>query len=77
MKQAPKNQTKEFNVNKLQRLHNEFEKISQQIDGITGDIYIRMDCYLPTTALDRKLEKLEDKQYKIQCKIEKLQGGVR
>ena len=64
-------------MTKLQKLHDQFEKVSKQIDGVTGDIYVRMDCFLPTTALDRKLEKLEDKQYEIQCKIEKLEGGAK
>ena len=64
-------------MNKLQKLHDQFEKVSKQIDSVTGNIYVRMDCFLPYANLSSKLEKLEDKQYDIQCKIEKLEGGAK
>ena len=69
--------TKEFTVNKLQKLHDQFDIVSKKIETIEDRIndHINADLEHPW-SLDNKLEKLEDKQYEIQCKIEELEGGV-
>jgi len=77
MKQAPKKPTKEFNVNKLQKLHDKFEVVARQIESTEDKITVCIDNDQDTSRWDYKLEKLQDKEYKIQCQIEKLQGGVR
>lgn len=66
------------NVTKLQKLHDQFDVISKKIETIEDRINDHIDADLEHPwSLDNKLEKLEDKQYEIQCKIEKLEGGAK
>ena len=74
MKQAPKNQTKEFNVNKLQKLHDRFEVVAREIESTEDKINECIDKDRDTSQWDHKLEKLQDKEYEIQCKIEELEN---
>tara|TARA_Y100000592_G_C5389178_1_gene277370 strand:- start:363 stop:599 length:237 start_codon:yes stop_codon:yes gene_type:complete len=77
MKQQQLTKTKELNVTKLQKLHDQFDVVSKKIETIEDRIndHINADLEHPW-SLDNKLEKLEDKQYEIQCKIDELEGGV-
>ena len=76
MKQQQLTKTKELNVTKLQKLHDRFEALSFYIENTEDQINKRIDEGLSTSSLDRHLERLQDEEYKIQCKIEKLEGGV-
>lgn len=62
-------------MNKLNKLHKKFDEVSLLMELIEDKINYCIDNNLDTSKHDYKLEKLEDRQYKIQCKIEKLEGG--
>ena len=61
-------------MNKLNKLHKKFDEVSLLMELIEDKINYCIDNNLDTSKHDHKLEKLEDRQYKIQCKIEKLEG---
>jgi chaperonin cofactor prefoldin len=67
----------EQNVTKLQKLHDRFEVVARQIESTEDKINECIDKDRDTSKWDHKLEKLQDKEYEIQCKIEKLEGGVK
>ena len=58
----------------LQKLHDQFESLALQIEKVEKQQHVCYEFNLATTSVDRKLEKLEDKQYEIQCKIEELES---
>ena len=61
-------------INKLQKLHNQFEDIAKQIEKTEDKINDCIENDLDTSKWDYKLEKLQDREYDIQCKIEKIKS---
>ena len=59
-------------MNKLKKLHNKFDEVSLLMESIEDKINDCIENNTSTSKFDYKLEKLENKQYKIQCKIEQL-----
>mgnify|MGYP003124695019 CR=1 FL=1 len=60
----------------LEKLHNQFEALSFKIEFTEDKINHCIDFNLDTSKWDRRLEKLQDKEYEIQCKIENLENRL-
>ncbi len=60
----------------LEKLHNKFEVVSFKIESTEDKINHCIDLNLYTSKWDRRLEKLQDKEYEIQCKIENLENRL-
>jgi ribosome-associated toxin RatA of RatAB toxin-antitoxin module len=60
-------------MNKLNKLHNEFEAVTLDIERHEIVLESLIDKGFSTINLEGKIENLEDKQFNIQCKIEYLE----
>ena len=60
-------------MNKLNKLHNEFEAVTLDIERHEIVLESLINKGFSTVNLERKIENLEDKQFNIQCKIEYLE----
>tara|TARA_Y100000592_G_C5384148_1_gene274910 strand:+ start:122 stop:361 length:240 start_codon:yes stop_codon:yes gene_type:complete len=60
----------------LKKLHDRFEALSFYIENTEDQINKRINEGLSTSSLDRHLERLQDEEYEIQCKIENLENRL-
>lgn len=60
-------------LNKLHKLHEQFEAVTLEIERHEIVMESLIDKSFSTINLERKIEKLEDKQFKIQSKIEEIE----
>ena len=61
-------------LNKLHKLHEQFEAVTLEIERHEIVMESLIDKSFSTINLERKIEKLEDKQFKIQSKIEYIEA---
>ena len=59
-------------LNKLHKLHEQFEAVTLEIERHEIVMESLIDKSFSTINLERKIEKLEDKQFKVQSKIEEI-----
>ena len=60
-------------LNKLHKLHEQFEAVTLEIERHEIVMESLIDKSFSTINLERKIEKLADKQFKIQSKIEEIE----
>ena len=60
-------------LNKLHKLHEQFEAVTLEIERHEIVMESLIDKSFSTINLERKIEKLEDKQFKIQSKIKEIE----
>tara|TARA_R100000008_G_C3549939_1_gene149789 strand:+ start:235 stop:459 length:225 start_codon:yes stop_codon:yes gene_type:complete len=63
-----------MNLNTLHKLHEQFEAVTLEIERHEIVMESLIDKSFSTINLERKIEKLEDKQFKIQSKIEYIEA---
>ena len=63
-----------MNLNTLHKLHEQFEAVTLEIERHEIVMESLIDKSFSTINLERKIEKLEDKQFKLQSKIEYIEA---